>query len=139
MQTESDMPYGQCQNERPIKIHLKYCGGCNPEIDRRGIVKRLEKIFISNDLNVEFDFNSGGNADLRILINGCPHACLKQDVPSSAKMIPCLSIQGANVDYRSVPEKEIPEIIWERILIYLKSLQREILVSTFMLIHSLPW
>lgn len=120
MQTESDMPYGQCQNERPIKIHLKYCGGCNPEIDRRGIVKRLEKIFISNDLNVEFDFNSGGNADLRILINGCPHACLEEDVLDSAKMTPCLSIQGAMIDYRPVPEEELPHLILERIKVIFK-------------------
>jgi hypothetical protein len=37
MQTESDlpdMPDGQCRNERPLTIRIKYCGGCNPEIER---------------------------------------------------------------------------------------------------------
>ncbi len=118
MQTESDlpdMPDGQCRNERPVMIHLKYCGGCNPEIDRRAVVKRLEELFLSNNLKVEFDFNSNRNTDLLILVNGCPHACLEEDL-NPAIMTPCFSIQGAMIDYRPVTEEELPHILYEKII-----------------------
>jgi len=110
------MPDGQSQNERPIKIHLKYCGGCNPEIDRRAVLKRLEDLFLSNNLKVEFDFNSNRNTDLTILLNGCPHACLEENNLDSAAMTPCFSIQGAMIDYQPVSEEELPLILYEKII-----------------------
>ncbi len=119
MQTESDlpdMPDGQCSNERPIMIHLKYCGGCNPEIDRSAVVKRLEELFLSNNLKVNFVFNSNRNIDLLILVNGCPHACLEEDNLNSATMAPCFSIQGAMIDYRPVAVEELPRVLYEKIL-----------------------
>jgi len=120
MQTESDLPYGECQPEFPSKIRLKYCGGCNPEIDRGAVVKRLEELFLSNDLKTKFDFDCNGNTDFLILVNGCPHACLEEDVLNSAKMTPCLSIQGAMIDYRPVPEERLPHLILERIKVIFK-------------------
>jgi len=119
MQTESDlpdMPDGQCRNERQIMIHLKYCGGCNPEIDRPAVVKRLEELFLSSNLKVKFDFNSNKNTDLLILVNGCPHACLEEDNLNSTTMIPCFSVQGAMIDYRLVTEEELPQILYDKIL-----------------------
>ena len=122
MQTEPDlpdMPDGQCQLERPLTIRIKYCGGCNPEIERPAVVKRLEELFLYNNLKVEFDFNSNRNTDLLILVNGCPHACLEEDNLSSATMTPCFSIQGAMIDYRPVTEEELPQILYEKIIAFL--------------------
>jgi len=119
MRTESDLLHvqnGECRLERPLTIRLKYCGGCNPEIDRRAVVKRLEELFLSSNLKVEFDFNSNRNTDLLILVNGCPHACLEEDKLNSATMTPCFSIQGAMIDYRPVTEEELPQILYEKIL-----------------------
>ena len=119
MQTESDLAHvqnGGRRLERPIMIHLKYCGGCNPEIDRRAVVKRLEELFLSNNLKVEFVFNSNRNTDLLILVNGCPHACLEEDNLNSATTTPCFSIQGAMIDYRPVAEEELPRVLYEKIL-----------------------
>jgi len=53
MRTESDLPHVQnveCRLERPLTIRVKYCGRCNPEIDRRAVVKRLEELFLSNSI-----------------------------------------------------------------------------------------
>ena len=119
MRTESDLPHvqnGECRLERPLTIRIKYCGGCNPEIDRRAVVKRLEELFLSNNLKVGFYFNSNRNTDLLILVNGCPHACLEEDNLNSATMTPCFSIQGAMIDYRPVTEEELPVILYEKIL-----------------------
>lgn len=119
MRTESDLPHvqnGECRLERPLIIRIKYCGGCNPEIDRRAVVKRLEELFLSNNLKVEFDFNSNRNTDLLILVNGCPHACLEEDNLNSATMTPRFSIQGAMIDYRPVTEEGLPQILYEKIL-----------------------
>ena len=119
MRTESDLLHiqnGKCRPERPLTIRIKYCGGCNPEIDRSDVVKRLAELFLSNNLKVEFDFNSNRNIDLLILVNGCPHACLEEDNLNSATMTPCLSIQGAMIDYRPVTEEELPRVLYEKIL-----------------------
>ena len=119
MRTESDLPHvqnGESQLARPLTIRIKYCGGCNPEIDRRAVVKRLEEFFLSNNLNVEFDFNSNRNNDLLILVNGCPHACLEEDELNSSTTTPCFSIQGATIDYRPVTEEELPQILYEKII-----------------------
>ena len=119
MRTESDLPHvqnGECRLERPLIIRIKYCGGCNPEIDRRAVVKRLEELFLSNNLKVEFDFNSNRNTDLLILVNGCPHACLEEDNLNSATMTPPFSIQGAMIDYRPVTEEGLPQILYEKIV-----------------------
>jgi len=122
MQTDSDlpdMPDGQCQGEHPLTIRIKYCGGCNPEIDRPAVVKRLEELFLSSNLKVEFDFNSNRKTDLLILVHGCPHACLEEDNLNSATMTPCFSIQGAMIDYRPVTEEELPLILYEKIIFIL--------------------
>lgn len=119
MRTKSDLLYvhnGESQLTPPLTIRIKYCGGCNPEIDRRTVIKRLEGFFLSNNLKIEFDFNSNRNADLLILVNGCPHACLEEDKLNSATMTPCFSIQGAMIDYRPVTEEELPVILYKKIL-----------------------
>ena len=100
--------------DRVLHILLKYCGGCNPEIDRGAIVKRLEGLIGREGLGVQFT-PTVEKADLLLLINGCPHACIEKKYIDSVKSVPFVSVQGAGLDRRPVLEEELPQFVWEKI------------------------
>ena len=54
------------------KVAIKYCGGCNPEYDRVGLVGRIKQ---SLNGKVEFVSLKDENIDLLLAIEGCPTAC----------------------------------------------------------------
>jgi hypothetical protein len=54
------------------RVAIKYCGGCNPDYDRVGLVKRIKQ---SLDGRVEFVSLEDENIDLLLAIEGCPTAC----------------------------------------------------------------
>lgn len=64
---------------RPVRIALRYCGGCNPRFDRRALVDSLEEEFPELDLS---PFCGGEDYDAALVICGCPARCAKQgDLP----------------------------------------------------------
>jgi len=99
---------------RVLHIRLKYCGGCNPEIDRGAIVKRLERLIGREDLDIQFT-PTVEKADLLILINGCPHACIEGEDSHNIKSVPFVSVQGARLDRRPVLEEKLPQLLLEKI------------------------
>ena len=99
---------------RALHIRLKYCGGCNPEIDRGAVVKRLERLINKEGIGVQFT-TTGEKVDLLLLVNGCPHACIEEENLNSVKSVPFVSVQGARLDRRAVPEKELPQLLLKKI------------------------
>jgi hypothetical protein len=53
-------------------VGIKYCGGCNPEYDRVGVVEHIEKTLKDK---IEIVRPESGNVDLILSINGCSTAC----------------------------------------------------------------
>jgi hypothetical protein len=96
-----------------LEIRLRYCGGCNPEINRASVVKRLEELIGLSHLDVRF--NKSDQFDLLLLMNGCAHACLDEQNSDFVGTVPCVSVQGARFDHRPVPEEKLPYLIWQRI------------------------
>jgi hypothetical protein len=99
---------------RPLTIRVRYCGGCNPEIDRGYLVSRLKAIIQSKGIRAVF--GKDGEADWVLLVNGCPRACLEEDLPQASKSPRCVSVEGSNLDYRPVVEDELPQAVWETII-----------------------
>lgn len=56
----------------PLRIGLKYCGGCKPHYDRTALVRRLASRLGQTALFVRPD---GGDLDLVLAVHGCPTAC----------------------------------------------------------------
>ena len=96
---------------RLLTIRVRYCGGCNPEIDRGSLVSRLKGIIQSEGIRAVF--GKDGEADWVLLVNGCPRACLEEELPQDAKPFRCISVEGSHLDYRPVPEDELPQAVWE--------------------------
>jgi len=97
--------------KRQYNVRVRYCGGCNPEIDRGLLVKQLQAHSRTEGDSVRF-VGHAEQGDLLLLINGCPRACLEEDDPGPGKRI---SIQGARVDLEAVPEEELSKVVWRKI------------------------
>jgi len=95
-----------------LKLRVKYCGGCNPDIDRGAVVDRFLKIVAASGQEVKC---SNDDPDVILLVNGCAHACLEQDDLSTDRGAMCISVQGAHVDRQPVPEPCLHEVIRELI------------------------
>ena len=93
---------------------MRYCGGCNPEIDRGHLVKQLQARNLLDGDTVAF-VGHAEEGDLLLLINGCPRACLEADDSGLIEAGKRISVQGARVDLEAVPEEELAHMVWQRI------------------------
>jgi len=96
-------------------VGLRYCGGCNPEIDRTGLIFLLKEGLKKIGLNVEIVTLGKNETDVVLLVNGCKHACLEEKYPIFNEGPLVISVKGDMVDTECIEEKEIPEFIINKI------------------------
>ena len=94
-------------------IGIKYCGGCNPHIDRiklaQTISKKLSSEFILTENQTKEKWNVG------ILICGCLTACA--DKPEFKNLTrKWIVVAGNSVDLENAPEEKLADIIVDRIM-----------------------
>lgn len=96
-----------------IRIGVKYCGNCNPQINSPEIIRAL-----GNLLPEEYRFIPWAQGDYRVLIvmGGCPADCADRPEFSG----PLISVAGKHVDLQAVEEKDIPEVLLSKIIQYFK-------------------
>jgi hypothetical protein len=89
-------------------IGIKYCGGCNPHIDRAKLVREISKL-----LPPEFIFvkeTSSKPWDTGILVCGCLTACAdKPDFKNLARK--WIIVAGNSVDLDNAPEKSLADMV----------------------------
>jgi hypothetical protein len=89
-------------------IGIKYCGGCNPLIERSQFVERLKEA-----LPIDLQPTAGQDGDqwtLGILVCGCPVACA--DRPEVRELAQnWIVIGGPAVEQHAVPEKELAVVV----------------------------
>jgi len=89
-------------------IGIKYCGGCNPVIDRARLVEKIKKL-LPDEFSLVTD-QSTNQWDIGILICGCLTACAdKPDFKNLARK--WIVIAGNSVDRVTAPELELAEIV----------------------------
>lgn len=95
-----------------ISIGVKYCGGCNPHIDRTKLVREIEKL-----LPLEYSFSkdqSSNNWDLGILVCGCLTACVdKPDFKNLARR--WIIVAGNSIDRNNASEKWLADLVVRKI------------------------
>ncbi|MBM4328281.1 MAG: hypothetical protein FJ118_14095 [Deltaproteobacteria bacterium] len=96
---------------KPPTIQVRYCGGCNPEIDRSALVSRFVKIAEEGGFRVDVCDDSG--ADWLLLVNGCPRACLEEERPELATARRRVSVEGSHVGHQPVSENDLPGAVWK--------------------------
>lgn len=94
-----------------IGIGIKYCGGCNPHIDRTKLVQKI------SELLPQYRFTTEQSVpwDIGIMVCGCPTACAdKPEYKNLARK--WIVVAGKSVDLERAAEEELAEIIVDRIL-----------------------
>jgi len=99
-----------------LTIKVKYCGGCNPEINRVGLVESLKEEIEKKGLRVNFVGQDTENADLLLLVNGCRHACLEEQYLPFENGQGVISIEGEALNGEHIPQEAIPAILAEKII-----------------------
>jgi hypothetical protein len=96
-------------------IGIKYCGGCNPIIDRAKMVREIEKL-LPPECSLSKD-QSSNNWDIGILICGCLTACAdKPEFKNLARK--WIIVAGNSIDHNNALEKEIAGIVVDKIRSY---------------------
>ena len=85
----------EAMQSRSLTVRVRYCGGCNPDIDRASIVNRLKQI--SEETGMHLTFRKDRPADRLLLVNGCPRACLEEEYQGNADLTRCVSVEGSNL------------------------------------------
>ncbi len=102
-------------------IGLRYCGGCNPQVDRSKVMENLKEGLKKAGTEVDFTTDRQRAVDIVLLINGCMHACLEEEYRREADSPQFISVKGEIVDSQYVKEDHIPEILIKKILDLLDS------------------
>jgi hypothetical protein len=90
------------------KIGVKYCGGCNPRMDRSKFVDELKKE-LAGDLSSAIGCSTE-KWELGILVCGCSAACAdRPETRSSA--LEWIDVCGPAVESESISESELATVV----------------------------
>jgi len=96
-------------------IGVRYCGGCNPQIDRLRVIRDLREGLKKMGLKVDLTTDKESPVDMVLLINGCMHACLEGEYLGSDPDHRPISVRGQMVDDKYIKEDYIPGTLIKRI------------------------
>ena len=98
---------------QPIKVAIKYCGCCNPQIDLSRIAHHLADMA---EINADFSLvpYSEEKIDVVVILCGCPRACGdKEEVKTRARYH--LLIAGENIDGKAVHEEHLTTALQQQL------------------------
>ena len=101
-----------------MKVSIKFCGGCNPRIDRVGIAAKIKNHFAPD--RVEVVYNSL-EADIIVYISGCPSSCASRQAASGKSHV---IIAGTCIDDVVGDEEYLSMIAIKKVRDYLEKLER---------------
>lgn len=95
------------------QIGVKFCGGCNPQINRLAVIEDLRSI-LPEGCQLVTNLQRG-SWETALLICGCPTACA--DRPEIRKLAHrWILVSGPMVDSIGVSEKELASIVAKKLL-----------------------
>jgi hypothetical protein len=95
-------------------ISIKFCGGCNPKIDRGRIAEDVKKLLNAFGHSVSYNRL---DVDLVIYISGCTANCAHRYNKTDASFI---EVAGANIDSMALKEYDLVIEILNRVRDYLE-------------------
>ncbi len=97
------------------EIGLKFCGGCNPLIDRARLAEEIEHLLGPGDKLVRVPAQS--RLDFAVLICGCETACAERPeiTGPGGPARKWVLVSGPAVERTQFPEKELARAIVEKL------------------------
>ena len=100
-----------------MTVSIKFCGGCNPRIDRVGVAEAIKKRLLAFGMTVSYN---NPDADFIVYVGGCSSSCAER---YSSTDKPCAVIAGAAVDGLAVDEGRLGDVVIEKVRDYLGKLE----------------
>ena len=107
-----------------LSIGIRYCGGCNPQIDRSGVIRSLRKALKKRSIAIDLTVDRQRSVDLVLLINGCMHACIEEAYLKEGHATQFISVRGEMVDDSFIAEARIPDFLSKKISDLSRSLSK---------------
>lgn len=101
------------------KIGIRFCGGCNPRINRTAIAETVRKKLEARGFSVVYN---SPEADFLIYLNGCSVACTKRVKEDLAKEVWVAAMMVDHMEKSS--EDEIVQEILLRVRDYFEGLAK---------------
>jgi hypothetical protein len=96
-----------------MKVAVKYCGSCNPEIALSDIGHEIERA-LQEEPGINVVSRRSKSIDVMVILCGCPRACGdKKRVRKRAAH--CILVAGETVDHVPVAEKDLPARVLEKV------------------------
>lgn len=96
---------------RPLRIAVKYCGGCNTAIERGELVSRLAEILSRQKPDWQLVLVSDEPWDVLLLVNGCAIGCIGKQFENEKR--PILRVAGEWLQRKKLAEKSLPQAIYQ--------------------------
>lgn len=95
-----------------MRIAVKYCGSCNPEVD----LSRIGNLIVEQAQGLGWEVVPVARvtgADVLVLLCGCPRACIDtEELDQKAKRI---VVAGKRMGWQPVTEEELPSAVVQSI------------------------
>ena len=101
-----------------MKVCIKFCGGCNPRIDRVAVAAEIVRFFHSRNIDVVYN---NLDADFIVFVSGCSSGCAMRYAENGKA---CLSIAGSCIDAQSVNAECLGSIAIKKVGDYFEKLER---------------
>ncbi len=91
-----------------MRVALKYCGACNPEIDLAQVGQTLTELIKEEGWALEEPGAAG--LDVKVLLCGCPRTCIDtEEIRGNARHI--ILVAGKRLGWQIVKEEDLPAVV----------------------------
>jgi len=103
-----------------MTVSIKFCGGCNPRIDRVRVAEAIKIRLL--DLGITVVYNTL-DADFIVYLGGCSSSCAARYSPGGK---PCVEIAGVTMDGLAVNEESLSDLVIEKVREQLGKLEKSL-------------
>ena len=96
------------------KLAVKYCGGCNPSIDRAELVGKVAVLLAERNADWKLVTLKESDYDAVLLVNGCPVGCVQKQFLNETR--PVILVAGESIQREKAAEAALPEKVAELLL-----------------------
>ena len=93
---------------------MKYCGGCNPSIDRTELVGKLAVLLAERNADWKLVTMKENDFDAVLLVNGCPVGCVQKQFLHETR--PVILVAGESIQREKIVEGALAEKVVEELL-----------------------
>lgn len=101
-----------------MQVSIKFCGGCNPKIDRVRVAEEIKNHLLARDIGVAYNKT---DAEFIVYVSGCSASCAMRYSGSDK---PGVVIAGGSVDSLAVEQECLVRTVIEKVGDYIAKLER---------------